>query len=618
MLRQSNGASAKAHVTHRCIHTVHWTSEAHIKRNAHLLCCMNAVTASCTCVTCLLLHTCQQARCYTFSGKPASEQWSSVPELGAADVDWFHMDSFLKLTPTAEAQGRKAMCIKAIKQNICDHTLTSLRSQVPLPGGVECQNQQNVLPRATVQAINLWGHDKCVSLPLTSCPGNCSGHGVCIDSCFPEDPNRAPWCECHKGFSGHECLEVDTSLCLNNCSDRGNCIRGFCHCKPPFFGLDCSRSQHVAARPDVLPNRSRPVVYMYELPHSLSTRLPLDDDVPDEVSIYSSYLHFLSIFLGDWATRTEDPWAANLFYIPAFTYSYTSNSGDPSPYVQRVMQHIRTSYPFFNRTHGKDHFMWLVGDNGACDLSLEASNIIKISHFGYHADVRIQGPSQMGRNAADPVHGCFNPARDIVAAPYNDLGQADAQNTYAEIVASKGAAPNREKLFFFAGGVRPENTHYSGGVRQAIAEMLKQTFNVDKLDGQYDDVVFIHGSTDNYRELYNTTKFCLAPHGSGFGIRLSIAMVHGCIPVIIQDHVYQPYESIVPYDEMSVRIAKSEIPDLLPILRGISEEEQSSMRLKMAQYYKAFIWERSHEGEAYNYTIEALFKRVHAMWGELY
>ena len=29
------------------------------------------------------------------------------------------------------------------------------------------------------------------------------------------------------------------------------------------------------------------------------------------------------------------------------------------------------------------------------------------------------------------------------------------------------------------------------------------------------DVVFIDGTTDQYRVLYNTTQFCLAPHGEG-------------------------------------------------------------------------------------------------------
>ncbi len=37
-------------------------------------------------------------------------------------------------------------------------------------------------------------------------------------------------------------------------------------------------------------------------------------------------------------------------------------------------------------------------------------------------------------------------------------------------------------------------------------------------------------------------------------------MANGCVPVVIQDHVYQPYESVLPYQEFSIRLAKSDIP----------------------------------------------------------
>jgi hypothetical protein len=41
-------------------------------------------------------------------------------------------------------------------------------------------------------------------------------------------------------------------------------------------------------------------------------------------------------------------------------------------------------------------------------------------------------------------------------------------------------------------------------------------------------------------------------------------------------------------------------------LRSISLEEQKQMRLKMAEHYRAFIWEPLHDGLAYNYTLKAL------------
>lgn len=72
--------------------------------------------------------------------------------------------------------------------------------------------------------------------------------------------------------------------------------------------------------------------------------------------------------------------------------------------------------------------------------------------------------------------------------------------------------------------------------------------------------------------------------------------------------MYQPYEDIIPYEDISVRIAKRDIPDIIPILRLVSEEEQSRMRVNMAKYYRAFIWEPQHGGMAYNFTVKALYK----------
>jgi hypothetical protein len=37
---------------------------------------------------------------------------------------------------------------------------------------------------------------------------------------------------------------------------------------------------------------------------------------------YIAYKGFISGLLTDWAVRTENPWEANLFYVPALTYAY--------------------------------------------------------------------------------------------------------------------------------------------------------------------------------------------------------------------------------------------------------------------------------------------------------
>lgn len=43
-----------------------------------------------------------------------------------------------------------------------------------------------------------------------------------------------------------------------------------------------------------------------------------------------------------------------------------------------VCRYVRETYPWFNRSQGKDHFMWFTGDHGACNAPPDAGNIIKL------------------------------------------------------------------------------------------------------------------------------------------------------------------------------------------------------------------------------------------------
>ncbi|KAL4444648.1 hypothetical protein ABPG77_002465 [Micractinium sp. CCAP 211/92] len=51
-----------------------------------------------------------------------------------------------------------------------------------------------------------------------------------------------PSCKCFKSFKGASCEQL-VNWCFNNCNGRGTCRHQFCHCKPPYFSMDCSRSK---------------------------------------------------------------------------------------------------------------------------------------------------------------------------------------------------------------------------------------------------------------------------------------------------------------------------------------------------------------------------------------
>jgi hypothetical protein len=45
------------------------------------------------------------------------------------------------------------------------------------------------------------------------------------------------------------------------------------------------------------------------------------------------------------------------------------NTDNPTAQLRLVVSHIKQAWPFFNRTGGADHFVWLPGDFGACEIS---------------------------------------------------------------------------------------------------------------------------------------------------------------------------------------------------------------------------------------------------------
>ncbi|PNH07802.1 putative glucuronosyltransferase [Tetrabaena socialis] len=286
-------------------------------------------------------------------------------------------------------------------------------------------------------------------------------------------------------------------------------------------------------------------IYMYELPWEVAFPWEMSEHAHGRDQIYSAFEYFLRYFLRDTAVRTEDPLEATLFYVPALVYVYIGNVRNPTWQMESVIEHIRTRYPFFNRTGGADHFFFTTGDRGPCHL----------------------------------------------------------ERWLQWLVRNGGLDGNRTGLFTFAGGVG-EGTEYSGGVRQAIFRLLNAT------SPQPADIRFVQGRTSDYRQLLRTSKFCIAPYGYGWGIRVVQSIQHGCIPVIIQDGVYQAFEDFLPYESFSVRMPLADVPNMIEILRQYGEADLARLRLGMARHHRAFTWDRQYGGQAYEWTLSALQRRL--------
>lgn len=72
-----------------------------------------------------------------------------------------------------------------------------------------------------------------------------------------------------------------------------------------------------------------------------------------------------------------------------------------------------------------------------------------------------------------------------------------------------------------------------------------------------DKDILVHDNfLSNSVESIRTSKFCLAPYGHGWGVRLAQYITYGCVPVIVQQKVYQPLEDVLPYEDFALRLPR--------------------------------------------------------------
>ena len=340
---------------------------------------------------------------------------------------------------------------------------------------------------------------------------------------------------------------------------------------------------------------------MYDLPPSVAYQQAYWGGWQGHDPIYTAYQYFMEQLLNS-NIRTENPYEAHMFFLPAYTYAYTSNLGFPDFHISRVINYTLANYPFWNRTQGRDHIVWTPSDRGSCYLeSPETLSLIKLTHFGYF-DHTGGGKYEKFLNAGNDIWGCFHPLRDVVAPPFLPRGGEFAWSTYVERINSPTEPlPNRTELFFFAGGFRPDDLEYAGGTRKELAEWIPKWNDPE--------IQVVQGYIANYEETLRSSKFCLAPYGHGWGLRIVSAMVCGCVPIIIQEHVFQPFEDILPYEEFSIRLNNDDIRNLPEILRSVTPTQLKILQQGLKKYWPAFIWDVGNGGKAFDYTALSLRRR---------
>lgn len=90
-------------------------------------------------------------------------------------------------------------------------------------------------------------------------------------------------------------------------------------------------------------------------------------------------------------------------------------------------------------------------------------------------------------------------------------------------------SPQQQTILLVACSPQPPVTTFHVIIVACLQTLWKLFGN-----GHHEDIVVMDSRNGSYEALVKSSKYCLAPYGHGWGVRLMNYMVLGCVPVIIQ------------------------------------------------------------------------------------
>ncbi|PON91690.1 Exostosin-like [Trema orientale] len=454
----------------------------------------------------------------------------------------------------------------------------------------------------------LWGRF-CEVPVLSTCINQCSGNGLC----------RGGFCQCNTGWYGVDCT-VPSVI---------SSIREWPQWLLPAQ-IDVPDSLHFGRKVvnlNAIVKKKRPLVYVYDLPPDFNSLLlegrhfkfECVNRLYDENNatlwteqLYGAQVAFFESILAS-PHRTLNGEEADFFFVPVLDSCIITRADDAPhlsmedhrglrssltlEYYKKAYDHIVEQYPFWNRSSGKDHIWFFSWDEGACYAPKEIWNSMMLVHWGNTNSKHNHSTTAYWADNWDSIdssrrgnHPCFDPHKDLVLPAWK---RPNVDSLSLKLWARP--LEKRKTLFYFNGNLgpayphgRPEST-YSMGIRQKLAEEFGSSPNKDgKLGRQHaEDVIVTPLRAENYHEALASSIFCGVFPGDGWSGRMEDSILQGCIPVVIQDGIFLPYENMFNYDSFAVRIREDEIPNLINFLRAFNQTE---VEFKLANVQK--IWQR--------------------------
>ncbi|KAK4260365.1 hypothetical protein QN277_003491 [Acacia crassicarpa] len=286
--------------------------------------------------------------------------------------------------------------------------------------------------------------------------------------------------------------------------------------------------------------------------------------------IYASEGWFMKLMRENKQFVAKDPKKAHLFYLPYSArqlemalYVPGSRSLKPlSIFLRNYVNKIAAKYPFWNISHGSDHFLVACHDWGPYTVT-------------EHAELAKNTIKALCN--ADTSERIFIAGRDVslpettIRAPRRPLRHVGGNKV-----------SHRPILAFFAGSmhgrVRPTLLKHWGGEK-------------DKDMKVYQRLPQLVSKSMTYIQHMKSSKYCLCPMGYEVNSpRIVEAIYYECVPVIIADNFVLPFSEVLDWNAFSVVVAEKDIPWLKEILLSIPMSKYLTMQTNVKMVQKHFLW----------------------------